>query len=173
MKVTMTNAVVRVKLNSSIDLRTIAQKGTFIEYNPHKFSGMIWHHRRLGGTCLVFSTGQLICHGAKSWQDARKVARRYARKIQLLLEKPDLSVQSITRLSGTLLVDLGGALDLQQLPKLMNAQYEPELFNAATFKRDGIHFSCFSSGKVIVAGVKSTSSVFPTLMELSLLIASS
>ena len=51
--------------------------------------------------------------------------------------------------------------------------YEPELFPALMFKRNGIHFSCFRTGKVIITGIRNIMELeniaFATIIELKLL----
>ena len=50
----------------------------------------------------------------------------------------------------------------------MGANYEPELLNAATFRRDRVHYTCFASGRVVVTGVKKVEETEPVLLELEM-----
>ena len=68
---------------------------------------------------------------------------------------------------------LQGRIKPENLVEYLGAVYEPELFLAARIRRDGMHYTCFSSGKIIITGVKTLQSldedVLPTLLELQLL----
>lgn len=54
------------------------------EYNPKRFAAVIMRIREPRTTALIFSSGKMVCTGAKSEEDSRLAARKYARIIQKL-----------------------------------------------------------------------------------------
>lgn len=78
--------------------------------------------------------------------------------------------------SGVYQLNTGGTVDYLKLVRaLPGFSYEPEYFHAPILKRQGISFTVFASGKVIITGVKSESLLYdvvlPTLLEMELLLA--
>ena len=71
------------------------------------------------------------------------------------------------------LAKLDRQLSLDEVARQMKGTYEPELFNACTFDRENVHFKCFSTGKVVIAGIRTEKQLenvmYPCLMELELL----
>ena len=67
---------------------------------------------------------------------------------------------------------LSSGLDLKHLSVDRDVVYEPELFPSLNFKREGVHFCCFHTGKVVITGVTSSQQedevVCLTLIELEL-----
>ena len=57
------NVVCRTNLNICIDLRILTYKIHNIVYNPAKFSGVQWKNRKIGGHCMLFSSGQMLVNG--------------------------------------------------------------------------------------------------------------
>ena len=66
-----------------------------------------------------------------------------------------------------------GTLNLRNVVRYYGGQYEPELFPAAMFSKDFIHFTCFHTGSVLMTGIKSNQQLLntciPILIELPLL----
>ncbi len=148
------NVVVKSSINVSLNLTKITSKLCNAIYNPGKFSGLIWKHNKIGGCLLLFKTGNLVCLGSDSLHLAKKRVRQYARIIQKL--------GHVTRLSPIKLVTATGLANCHNIiPKLdnvtkyiPNSEYYPELFSALTFRRHNMHFALFTSGKVVVTGIK-------------------
>ena len=80
----ITNVVISGDLNCNFHLKHVAQTLTNVTYDPKKFNGLIWNHKRINGMCLLFGTGTMICNGTRSWKDARQSLRQYARILQKL-----------------------------------------------------------------------------------------
>ena len=171
MKINITNIVVQSHFNVPLNLHQLVYKLRDAVYKPHKFSAIIWHDKRVGGSCLLFNNGKIVCHGAKSMTQAKLYTRRYARILQKL--GYFIQIRRIQLVTASLLVDVGQRIDLNKVPEVLKgASYESELFNAATYRQNRIHFSIFASGKVIVTGIKDLSRMYEevgaTLLELSL-----
>jgi transcription initiation factor TFIID TATA-box-binding protein len=73
-----------VNLNCKLDLKKIALHARNAEYNPKRFAAVIMRIREPRTTALIFSSGKMVCTGAKSEEDSRLAARKYARIIQKL-----------------------------------------------------------------------------------------
>lgn len=78
------NIVSTVNLNCKLDLKKIALHARNAEYNPKRFAAVIMRIREPRTTALIFSSGKMVCTGAKSEEDSRLAARKYARIIQKL-----------------------------------------------------------------------------------------
>lgn len=78
------NIVSTVNLGCRLDLKKIALHARNAEYNPKRFAAVIMRIREPRTTALIFSSGKMVCTGAKSEEDSRLAARKYARIIQKL-----------------------------------------------------------------------------------------
>lgn len=78
------NIVSTVNLNCKLELKKIALHARNAEYNPKRFAAVIMRIREPRTTALIFSSGKMVCTGAKSEGDSRLAARKYARIIQKL-----------------------------------------------------------------------------------------
>lgn len=65
-------------------MKNIALSARNAEYNPKRFAAVIMRIREPRTTALIFSSGKMVCTGAKSEEQARLAARKYARIIQRL-----------------------------------------------------------------------------------------
>jgi transcription initiation factor TFIID TATA-box-binding protein len=65
-------------------LKKIALYARNAEYNPKRFAAVIMRIRQPRTTALIFSSGKMVCTGAKSEDESRLAARKYARIIQKL-----------------------------------------------------------------------------------------
>ncbi|ROT60782.1 TATA box binding protein [Penaeus vannamei] len=78
------NIVSTVNLSCKLELKKIALHARNAEYNPKRFAAVIMRIREPRTTALIFSSGKMVCTGAKSEQDSRLAARKYARIVQKL-----------------------------------------------------------------------------------------
>ena len=78
------NIVSTVNLGCQLDLKRIALQARNAEYNPKRFAAVIMRIRTPRTTALIFSSGKMVCTGAKSEEHSIQAARRYARVIQKL-----------------------------------------------------------------------------------------
>ncbi|VDK71710.1 unnamed protein product, partial [Anisakis simplex] len=78
------NIVSTVNLGVALDLKKIALHARNAEYNPKRFAAVIMRIREPRTTALIFSSGKMVCTGAKSEEASRLAARKYARIVQKL-----------------------------------------------------------------------------------------
>ena len=168
----ITNVVCTADMNCDINLNTLVNKTMNIIYDPARFSGAQWKHPKIGGHCMVFSTGKMMVNGRiRSIIDAKRRLRRYARMLQRLGWP--------VRLSGVRVATVSASFKLNSFPHLTNVcrfysgSYDPELFPAVMFTKNSIHFTCFQSGAVLMTGIKRCSQIrevcMPILLEIPFL----
>ena len=58
----ITNIVVQARLNVPICLQTVIRKIRDPKYQPKRFSAICWNHKKIGGSCLLFNNGKMVCH---------------------------------------------------------------------------------------------------------------
>lgn len=78
------NIVATVNLDVRLDLKTIALHARNAEYNPKRFAAVVMRIREPKTTALIFASGKMVVTGAKSEDDSKLAARKYARIVQKL-----------------------------------------------------------------------------------------
>ena len=63
------NIVCTVNLDCRLELKDIALRARNAEYNPKRFAAVIMRIRDPRTTALIFSSGKMVCTGAKRWVD--------------------------------------------------------------------------------------------------------
>ena len=168
----ITNIVCGANLNCRLDLEQIARKSIYVIYNPKKFNGLIWRHRKIPCTCLVFQSGKIVCPGIKQNSHIKSCVRKYARLIQTL--GYDVNLTHVKFITSSAFHDLRRSVDYFNIVKYLNGLLEPEIFHAVTIKRGKVHFIVYKSGKVIITGIRSDHDiqniVQPLLLELEFVI---
>lgn len=167
----LTNVVCSAHLQCSMDLRALCYRLPNTRYDPARFPGLIWKHKVIQGNCLVFSNGTIQCQGkATGLKEGKQRVRRYARVLQKL--GLPVVLRDIKVLTASAFHILSGPLDLNTLIQERSLIYEPELFPTVNMKVQGVTFSCYANGKVIMTGIKTHSDIRqiidPTLIELEL-----
>lgn len=167
----LTNVICSAQLGCPIRLKDLCSRLANVRYDPARFPGLMWKHRKIGGHCLVFSNGTIQCQGkAGSLKEGVRRVRRYARILQKLGYPVVLNNVRMLSASGFHILD--GPLDLSALVRERGLDYKPELFPTANLVVEGLTFSCFPNGKIVITGIKRTSHILdvivPTLLELTL-----
>lgn len=150
------NIVSTVNLNCKLDLKKIALHARNAEYNPKRFAAVIMRIREPRTTALIFSSGKMVCTGAKSEEDSRLAARKYARIIQKLgfiAKFLDFKIQNMV---GSCDVKFPIRLEGLVLTHGQFSSYEPELFPGLIYRmvKPRIVLLIFVSGKVVLTGAK-------------------
>lgn len=150
------NIVCTVNLLCRLDLKKIALHARNAEYNPKRFAAVIMRIREPRTTALIFSSGKMVCTGAKSEELSRISARKYARIIQKLgfaVKFTDFKIQNMV---GS--CDVGFPIRLEGLVLAQGqfCSYEPELFPGLIYRmvKPKIVLLVFVSGKVVLTGAK-------------------
>ncbi|KAI9506933.1 TATA-binding protein (TBP) [Coemansia spiralis] len=171
---TLQNIVATVNLDCRLDLKTIALHARNAEYNPKRFAAVIMRIREPKTTALIFASGKMVVTGAKSEDDSKLAARKYARIVQKLgfpAKFTDFRIQNIV---GS--CDVKFPIRLEGLAYSHGAfsSYEPELFPGLIYRmvRPKIVLLIFVSGKIVLTGAKvreeiyqAFEAIYPVLTE--------
>ena len=150
------NIVSTANLKCVLDLREIALKAKNAEYNPKKFAAVIMRIKEPKTTALIFSSGKMVCTGARTEEESKQASRTYA-KIILKLGFPakfsEFKVQNIVASC-----DAKFPIRLEGLASeyLKFCSYEPEMFPGLIFHMldPKIVLLIFVSGKIVLTGAK-------------------
>ena len=162
------NIVVSSNLEHDVPLEKMAATLSNTEYNPEQFPGLVIRIKDPKTSALIFSSGKIVCTGARSMDKVEKSIERIIeslKKIGVNIKiKPVVHVQNIVA-SGSIGMDL----NLNTLAmKLENTEYEPEQFPGLVYKliEAKATFLLFSNGKVVCTGTKSEDEVHAALDKL-------
>ncbi|CAF2265493.1 unnamed protein product [Rotaria magnacalcarata] len=150
------NIVSTVSLGCKLDLKRIALQARNAEYNPKRFAAVIMRIRSPRTTALIFTSGKMVCTGAKTEDDSIQAARRYARVIQKLGFPAKFLDFKIQNMVGSADVSFKIRLEALALAHESYCSYEPELFPGLIYRviQPKIVLLIFSSGKVVLTGAK-------------------
>jgi transcription initiation factor TFIID TATA-box-binding protein len=155
------NIVVSTSLEHDIPLEKMAATLSNTEYNPEQFPGLVIRIREPKTSALVFSSGKVVCTGARTLDKVEESLRQIVKsleKIDIMIKiKPEIHVQNIVA-SGSVGMDLN--LNVLAM-KLENTEYEPEQFPGLVYKlpQAKATFLLFSNGKIVCTGTKSAEQV--------------
>ncbi|KAK4052389.1 TATA-binding protein (TBP) [Microbotryomycetes sp. JL201] len=139
-----------------LDLKTIALHARNAEYNPKRFAAVIMRIREPKTTALVFASGKVVVTGAKSEDDSRLAARKYARIIQKLGFEAKFQDFKIQNIVGS--CDVKFPIRLEGLAYAHGhfSSYEPELFPGLIYRmvKPKVVLLIFVSGKIVLTGAK-------------------
>ncbi|ETE67237.1 TATA-box-binding protein, partial [Ophiophagus hannah] len=138
-----------VNLGCKLDLKTIALRARNAEYNPKRFAAVIMRIREPRTTALIFSSGKMVCTGAKSEEQSRLAARKYARVVQKLGFPAKFLDFKIQNMVGSCDVKFPIRLEGLVLTHQQFSSYEPELFPGLIYRmiKPRIVLLIFVSGK--------------------------
>ena len=156
------NIVSTINLGCKLDLKQIALHARNAEYNPKRFAAVIMRIRDPRTTALIFRTGKMVCTGAKSEDDARLAARKYARIVQKLGYQAKFLDFKIQNMVGSCDVKFPIRLEGLVITHGQFSSYEPEIFPGLIYKmvKPKIVLLIFVSGKVVVTGAKARTEIY-------------
>jgi len=151
------NIVATTSLEQDVPLVKLAETLSNTEYNPEQFPGLVMRIKDPKTSALIFSSGKVVCTGAKSMKKVREsinvIIKNLTKiKVKVTIE-PKIHVQNMVA-SGSIGMDL----NLNQLAmELEHTEYEPEQFPGLVYKLTGTNatFLLFSNGKIVCTGTKS------------------
>lgn len=159
---TLQNIVSTVNLGCKLDLKKIALHARNAEYNPKRFAAVIMRIREPRTTALIFSSGKMVCTGAKSEEMSRLAARKYARIVQKLGFDAKFLDFKIQNMVGSCDVKFPIRLEGLVLTHSQFSSYEPELFPGLIYRmvKPRIVLLIFVSGKVVLTGAKVRAEIY-------------
>ncbi len=151
------NIVASASLEKDIPLIKLAEALPNTEYNPEQFPGLVMRIKEPKTSALIFSSGKIVCTGAKSMAKVKEAVRKIIQNIEKIKIKitvdPQIKVQNMVA-SGSIGMDLN--LNMLAM-ELENTEYEPEQFPGLVYKLPGTRatFLLFSNGKIVCTGTRS------------------
>ena len=141
------------------------------EYNPEQFPGLVMRIKEPKTSALIFSSGNVVCTGAKSMKKVKESIQAIIAniaKIKIKIKEDgvikDIKVQNMVA-SGSIGMDLNlNSLAVQ----LENTEYEPEQFPGLVYKLADTRatFLLFSNGKIVCTGTRSEKKLHEAIDQL-------
>ena len=177
------NIVSTANLGCELKLRQIALQARNAEYNPKRFAAVIMRIKEPKTTALIFSSGKMVCTGAKSEEDSKKASRKYAKiirslgfpvdfkefKVQNIVGSCDVKFQiSLSKLNMKLGRLNAGADSGNNKNKKNICHYEPEIFPGLIYHmlEPEIVLLIFVSGKIVLTGAKEREEIFEAFKKI-------
>ena len=140
----------KVNLQKPIDIDYIARHGnnTYMKYNSNR---VVVRSKKLNATAVIFKNGVMLCSGGRNREEAKRIARILARKVQKL-GNPKVKFTKFTVVSIKVNFDLN--INLEKLAiKYPSILYEPQLKKYAILTdKDTAYLKIYSAGKIIFNG---------------------
>ncbi len=166
--ITIQNVVASATLNQRVDLNAVVKSFPGVEYSPDRFPGLVFRLKRPKTATLIFSTGKMICTGARSGEESRSAIMKVVKELKkggvLIISKPDLKVVNIVASAS-----LGGKVDLEKtVSMLRKTMYEPEQFPGLVYRMDEpkVVMLIFASGSLVCTGAKTEQDVYDAVHKL-------
>jgi transcription initiation factor TFIID TATA-box-binding protein len=148
------NVVASADINQRVDLLGILKVFRNVEYNPKRFPGLVFRLKRPKTATLIFSSGKMVCTGARSSKEAHSAVRKVVRELKknniVILNRPIIEIQNMVASANLKRqVDLETASDI-----LDNVMYEPEQFPGLIYRMSDPKtvLLIFTSGKIVCTG---------------------
>ena len=92
------NVVVSAFFGVPINLKTIVSKHKGVEYEPDQFPGLVFRLDQPKVASLIFSSGKIVCTGAKSPKDSKIAVGKIVGKLRKMGIKMLLHVTKLVQL---------------------------------------------------------------------------
>jgi len=166
--ITIQNVVASATLNQKVDLNAVVKGYPGVEYRPEQFPGLVFRLKRPKTATLIFSSGKMVCTGAKSEKESRRAVMKVTKELKkggiIVISKPELKIQNIVASAS-----LGGMIDLEKAAyTLGKTMYEPEQFPGLIYRMDEpkVVILLFASGKLVCTGAKKEQDVHDAVRKL-------
>jgi transcription initiation factor TFIID TATA-box-binding protein len=166
------NIVASATVKHGIELNSVVKAFPDVEYRPGRFPGLVFRLKKPKTSTLIFSSGKMICTGARSEKEAERALRKLVKVLKeggiLILGKPEIKIVNVVAT-----VNLGWTVDLLELYESeidMRGKivYEPEQFPGLIYRMDSpkVVFLIFSSGKLVCTGARKEGDVHQAVNNL-------
>ena len=156
------NVVSSVTLNQKIDLNAVVKGNPLVEYRPEKFPGLVFRLKKPKTAILIFSTGKMVCTGAKSEKESKRAVMKVVKELKksgiVIVGKPEINVVNIVASANLL-----GRIELEDCAySLGKTMYEPEQFPGLIYRMDDpkVVILLFASGKLVCTGATKEDDVY-------------
>ena len=170
--VSIENVVASATVDQKMDLNDITRKFQDVEYHPDQFPGLVFRIKSPKTATLIFTSGKMVCTGAKSEEMSRKAVKLVVKK----LRDGDIKVkkQAVVTIQNIVAsINLGGRIHLEQAARtLPRSMYEPEQFPGLIHRMldPKTVILLFSSGKLVCTGAKKEQDVYRSVNNLHALL---
>jgi len=166
------NVVATATLNQKVDLNAVVKSYPGVEYRPEQFPGLVFRLKRPKTATLIFSSGKMVCTGAKSGKESRRAIMKVVKELKkdgiIIVSNPDLKVVNIVASAS-----LGGKVDLEKaVSTLRKTIYEPEQFPGLICRMDEpkVVMLIFASGSLVCTGAKKEQDVYDAVGKLHVIL---
>ena len=166
-KIVIQNVVATATLGTSIDLLTIMKVFKNTEYRPKRFPGLVFRLKRPKTATLIFTTGKLVCTGAKSSKLAKRAVKKVVKQLReadfIINDMPEVEIQNIVASA-----DFSSKVDLETAADILdNTMYEPEQFPGLIYRMvdPKTVLLLFATGKLVCTGAKSEEMVYESVAK--------
>ncbi len=155
------NIVASASLGVRVPLEKFIENIEGTEYEPENFPGLVYRIKDPKAAMLIFSSGKVVCTGARSIADVRKAVEKVAMMIRLIkINVPKKYKIQIENIVASALIP--ARLNLDKIAfEVENSEYEPSQFPGLVFrmKDPKAALLLFGSGKVICTGIRKVEDV--------------
>jgi len=162
------NVVASATLNQKFDLNAIVKGNPEVEYNPEKFPGLVFRIKRPKTAILIFSTGKMVCTGARSEKEAKRAVKKVVRELKksgiIIPGKPEIKIVNMVASANLL-----GRIELEEATySLDRTMYEPEQFPGLIYRMDEpkVVILLFATGKLVCTGATKEEDVYKAVAKL-------
>jgi transcription initiation factor TFIID TATA-box-binding protein len=165
--VNIQNVVASATLNQRVDLNAVVKSYPGVDYRPQQFPGLVFRLKRPKTATLIFSSGKMVCTGAKSEKEARRAVMAVVKELKkggiIIISKPDLKVVNIVASAS-----LGGKIDLEAVSTTGKTMYEPEQFPGLIYRMEEpkVVILVFASGNLVCTGARREQDVYDAVHKL-------
>lgn len=167
-RIKIENVVASASLNTKIKLEKLVANLDNVEYEPEQFPGLVFRIKEPKAAALIFSSGKVVCTGAKSPKTSKEVIAKIVKKMRSIGIKIQKGYK--VRLENIVAsAKLPTELNLNNIAfTLVNTEYEPEQFPGLVFRMDDprVTFLLFGSGKIICTGGRTIADVKRAVIKL-------
>lgn len=168
-QVKVENVVAFTALGKPIPLIKVARKLERAEYNPESFPGVIYRVKDPRAATLIFSSGKIVCTGAKSVEMAKKAMKKVVNDMRKLgVKLPTKFKVSVENLVASTQIVAKKKLNLEEISfALENVEYEPEQFPGLVCRisEPRVAFLLFGTGKIICTGARNIEDIHAALAK--------
>lgn len=170
--VSIENVVASASVDQKMDLNEITRTFPDVEYHPDQFPGLVFRLKSPKTATLIFTSGKMVCTGAKSEEMSRKAVQTVVQRLRKggIKIKKDAVVEIQNIVAS---INLGGKIHLEQAARtLPRSMYEPEQFPGLIHRMldPKTVILLFSSGKLVCTGAKKEPDVYRSVNNLHALL---
>jgi transcription initiation factor TFIID TATA-box-binding protein len=163
------NVVVFTTLGKDIPMDKISKELVDAEYKPESFPGVVYRIKDPKTAALIFSSGKIVCTGARSPDFARIAVDKVVADMRALnIDLPTEYHTGVENIVASTQIEAKEKLNLEHIAyNLENAEYEPEQFPGLVYRISDprVAFLLFGTGKIICTGARKEEEIHVALAK--------